>query len=248
MQQLLYGELVPWYRLLDPAEDHRDEARAYQEALERGAAVSAPRTLLELGAGAGHNAFHLKRRFACTLTDISAPMQQLSRELNPDCEHLPGDMRTLRLHRSFDAVLVHDAVMYMTSLEDLRAAAQTAFLHTRPGGAAVFAPDYVSESFRETSMLISGDEGDRGRSLRCLAWSWDPDPGDHTFVTEYAYLLRDGTAIKAVHDRHVEGLFSRDTWFGVLGQAGYQVELTDRPLDEEGEIDQVFLCRRPAEK
>ena len=50
-------------------------------------------------------------------------------------------MRTLRLQRQFDAVLVHDAVAYMTTRADLAAlVAATAFAHTRPGGAALFAP------------------------------------------------------------------------------------------------------------
>src|SRR5438045_1944384 len=100
---LLYGELTPWYRLVDPPEDHREEAGSYQAALERGI-VGRAETLLELGAGAGHNALHLKRRFRCTLTDISPEMQALSRELDPECEHLLGDMRSLRLDRTFDAV------------------------------------------------------------------------------------------------------------------------------------------------
>ena len=30
MRQLLYGELAPWYRLLDPPEDHADEVAAYE--------------------------------------------------------------------------------------------------------------------------------------------------------------------------------------------------------------------------
>ena len=46
-------------------------------------------------------------------------------------------MRTLRLGRTLDAVLVHDAVTYLTTDEDLRAAMETAFAHLRPGGAAV---------------------------------------------------------------------------------------------------------------
>src|SRR5690606_26365258 len=139
---LLYRELVPWYLLLDPTEDHQDEVASYQAALERHIAPG-PATLLELGAGAGNHAFHLKRRFTCTLSDPSDSMQGLSRELNPDCEHVLGDMRSLRLGRTFDAILVHDAVMYMTSEKDLTAAAHTAFVHTRPGGAAIFAPDCV---------------------------------------------------------------------------------------------------------
>src|SRR4051794_21752206 len=111
MQRLLYRDLVPWYRLLDPVADHAEEAAAYAAALAS-AGAPAGGTLLELGAGAGGNASFIKRQFRCTLTDISPEMQALSRALNPECEHLAGDMRTLRLGRGFDAVLVHDAVCY----------------------------------------------------------------------------------------------------------------------------------------
>lgn len=241
MQPLLYRELVPWYRLVDPPQDHRDEAASYQAALER-AASPRPRTLLELGAGAGHNAFHLKRRFLCTLTDPSEEMQALSRELNPECEHLAGDMRTLRLDRTFDAVLVHDAVMYMTTEDDLLSAACTAFAHTRPGGAAVFAPDCVRETFPESIDVLAGEEG--ARALRGLEWMWDPDPADDTFVVDYAFLLREGAGVKAVHDRHIEGHFTTATWQRVLASVGYGVEMFERPLDD-GEVDEVFLCRKP---
>jgi hypothetical protein len=54
-------------------------------------------------------------------------MRAMSRALNPDCEHLDGDMRSVRLARSFDAVFVHDAVCYMTTESDLRMAIETAF-------------------------------------------------------------------------------------------------------------------------
>ena len=72
-------------------------------------------TLLELGSGGGNNASHLKHRFECTLTDLSPEMLALSRTLNPECEHIEGDMRTLRLERTFDAVFVHDAIAYITT-------------------------------------------------------------------------------------------------------------------------------------
>jgi trans-aconitate methyltransferase len=221
MKCLLYDELV--------------------QALER-AVLPRAETLLELGAGAGHNALHLKRRFRCTLTDVSAPMLALSRELNPECEHVVADMRALRLGRTFDAVLVHDAVVYMASEADLRAAAETAFEHTRPGGAAIFAPDCVRERFAEHTELYQGSAG--SRQLRAIEWSWDPDPGDDTYAVEYALLLRDGGEVRAFHDRHVEGLFSTATWRRILAEVGYRVEAIDRPIGE-GEVDQVFLCLRP---
>ncbi|MEA2702730.1 MAG: hypothetical protein QOD63_675, partial [Actinomycetota bacterium] len=68
--------------------------------------------MLELGSGGGHNAVHLVADFAMTLVDLSDQMLDVSRRLNPGCEHVVGDMRTVRLGRSFDAVFVHDAVDY----------------------------------------------------------------------------------------------------------------------------------------
>jgi SAM-dependent methyltransferase len=236
---LLYTDLVPWYRIVDPAEDHRDEAASYQKALESAVSPS-PMTLLELGAGAGNNAFHLKRRFECTLTDVSEAMLALSRELNPECEHRLGDMRSLRLGRTFDAVLVHDAVMYMTTEEDLLAVARTAFAHTRPGGAAVFAPDYFRETFSDATDLIEGEDGTR--AVRGIEWAWDPDPSDDTYTVEYSFLLRDGAKMESVHDRHIEGLFAKATWVRILENVGYRVEMVER--NDEGNVDEVFLCTR----
>ena len=243
MRPLLYSDLTAWYRLIDPPADHAEEAAAFEAALV-GAIEGPAGTMLELGSGAGHNASHLKRRFRCTLADLSEPMLALSRELNPECGHHLGDMRSLRLQRTFDAVLVHDAIVYMTSAEDLHAALTTAFVHTRPGGAAIIAPDHLLETFRESTAFIEGD--DATRSLRCLEWTWDPDPADSSCTVDYALLLRDGSRVQAVHDRHVEGLFSEDTWRRVLQAAGFEVGTMARPIGD-GATDRVFLCRRPAE-
>jgi trans-aconitate methyltransferase len=237
----LYDDLTPWYRLIDPPADHLGEATVYARALA-GAVIGRAETLLELGAGAGHNALFMKRQFQCTLTDISPKMQALSRELNPDCEHLHGDMRSLRLGREFDAVFVHDGVCYMKTVEELAQVAATAYIHTRPGGAALFAPDYVRERFAETSTLLTADDG--ARSMRGVEWAWDPDPADTHYVVEYTFLLRDGDEVGAAHDHHEEGLFSIAEWISTLERAGYKVALVERPLDEDGQTDRVFLCRR----
>lgn len=236
----LYSDLTSWYRLVDPVADHADEAASYQAGFDR-VLGARPAALLELGAGAGHNAFFLKRRYHCTLTDISPHMQALSREINPECEHIAGDMRSLRLERAFDAVFVHDAVMYLTTEEELAAAARTAFIHTAPGGAAIFAPDFVKEALREMTELLEGTAGNR--TLRGLAWTWDPDPGDTTYIVDYTYLLREGTNVDAVYDRHIEGIFPRATWRRILEGAGFEVETISRPVEDDV-TDEIFLCRR----
>ena len=122
---------------------------------------------------------------------------------------------------------------------------QTAFVHTRPGGAAVFAPDCVAETFSESSRVEGKDDPDGRRAVRFIEWSWDPDPSDSTYTVEYGFLLRDGDRVEMVHDRHVEGVFSRATWRRILGAAGFEVETFARPIGD-GIFDEVFCCRRPA--
>jgi SAM-dependent methyltransferase len=242
MTNALYSELTPWYHLVDPAADHADEAACYEAAFLRG--IDGPaRTLLDLGSGAGNNASHLKRRFACTLADLSPAMLDLSRARNPECEHVHGDLRALRLGRTFDAVLVHDAVSYMTSEADLRAAIATAWIHTRPGGATIVTADVLADSFVERTDPLEGDDGTR--ALRGVMWQWDPDPGDTTYQVDFAMLLRHGAEMRVVHDSHVEGLFPRATWIRLLTEAGFAVESVPRPIDEH-ETDDIFLCRRPS--
>jgi SAM-dependent methyltransferase len=236
----IYDDLVSWYPLLDPVGEHAAEVGTFVAAFDR-AIVGPGDTMLELGSGAGNNAFHAKGRFACTLADPSEPMLALSRGMNPECEHIAGDMRSLRIGRTFDAVLIHDAVVYMTTERELREAIATAFAHTRPGGAAVFATDCFTETLVEETVLIEGADG--ARSMRCLEWSWDPDPSDTTYQVDYAFLLRDGDGVRAVHDRHVEGLFPKATWLQLLRDAGFAPEVVERPIGG-GAFDEIFLCRR----
>lgn len=241
MRQLLYGDLTSWYRLVDPPADHLEEALCFTAAFDR-AVTPRARTLLELGAGAGHNALHLKARFACTLVDLSPQMSALSRELNPECEHIVADMRTLRLEQQFDVVLVHDAIVYMTSEADLFSAIRTAYDHTRPGGAVIIASDGYKDTFEENTE--TQHESDGSRSAVLTMWDWDPDPEDDTFNTEYVLLMRDGDRVEAAHETHVQGLFSLAVWRRLLAQAGFTVELIARPLGD-GLSDEVFLCKKP---
>src|SRR6266487_5485967 len=119
----LYHELAQWWTLISPPGQYADDAAAVAAVL--GSADIAVREVLDLGSGGGHVAAHIKDRFDLTLVDISADMLAVSRRLNPECRHLRGDMRTARLPRAFDAVLVHDAVDYITGRRDLARVIET---------------------------------------------------------------------------------------------------------------------------
>lgn len=243
----LYEELADWWPLMSAPCDYAEEAAFYFAAMS-GAAATPIETMIELGSGGGNNALHMKGLVkTLVLTDVSTGMLAHSRMLNPECEHHLGDMRTLRLDRQFDAVFVHDAVMYMTSEGDLARAIATAAAHCRPGGVALFAPDHVRETFKPGTEC-GGHDGDR-RAMRYLEWSWDPDPADTTAITDYTYALRDADgSVRVVHDRHVEGLFARDTWLTLLHNAGFTARVV--PFDHselEPGAYEVFVGVKRAE-
>lgn len=216
----LYRELADWYPLLTPVGDYAEEAAFYRRLFEQHC-QRPPRTLLDLGSGGGHNAAHLKATLSCTLVDLAPAMLALSRRLNPECEHVQGDLRSIRLRRVFDCVLLHDAVSYMGSRADLASAIGTAFEHTAPGGVAMFQPDFVAETFEPGTETGGSDAGSRG--LRYLEWRWVPGPSDETYVTDMAYLLRhESGAVEVIHDRHVMGLFSRAVWLERIAAAGFE--------------------------
>lgn len=234
----MYTHLAVWWPLISPVEDYADEFEFFRPLLA--SAASRPDSaLLELGSGGGSNAYYFKQIFSrVTLTDLSEHMLAVSRALNPACEHIQGDMRTLRLDRTFDAVFVHDAIDYMTTVEDLQRAITTAFIHCKPGGIALFVPDHVRETFRE-STDEGGADGD-GRSLRYLEWTFDPDASDTTCTTDYVYLLREGNQpVTVEHDHHLFGLFSRAVWLECLGTTGFRVKIIPDPFGRE-----VFVAHK----
>ena len=242
MSHRFYGDLAVWWPLVSPAEEYEEEA-AFAASVLRSAAPSL-REVLELGSGGGHNAVHLTRHFSMTLVDLSAEMLDVSRRLNPDCEHHEGDMRTVRMGREFDAVFLHDAVDYMTTEADLRQAIETAFVHCRPGGAAVFVPDRVTAAFEEDTDH-GGSDGADGRGVRYLEWTWDPDPSDTWTVTEYVFVLRspEGT-VETVHETHRLGLFPRTDWLRLLTEAGFDAEVVTEVTTEDRTPRDFFVGRR----
>ena len=242
VSERMYSDLAEWWPLISTPADYAEEAA---EAARHLRSASIPvHDVLELGSGGGNNASHLRRHFTLTLVDLSEDMLAVSRRLNPACEHVAGDMRDVRLGRTFDAVFVHDAVDYMLTEEDLRAAMVTAFEHCRPGGLALFIPDDTAESFVPDTDH-GGHDGDDGRAARYLEWSWDPDPADTWTITHYVLVLRgaDGR-VETIDDTHRLGLFGRDVWLRLLGDVGFGAEAVIEETTEDRRPRELFIGRR----
>jgi len=238
----LYTDLSSWWQLLSEPLHYAEEAEFYRRLIVSKSTIPV-RTVLELGSGGGNNASHLKAHFSMTLVDRAPGMLTVSRGLNPECEHIQGDMRSVRLGRLFDAVFVHDAVSYITALDDLRKTFETVFVHCKRGGVALFHPDFTRENIQPHTDHGGPDKGERG--LRYLNWVYDPDPKDTTYVMDMVYLLKDGGSTRSVHDRHIMGLFGQDEWLELMGKVGFKPEAVPFVHSEVKFQTTVFVGVKP---
>ena len=236
---LLYNELAYLWPAISPPEDYALEAVHWRQALQSRLGPGRHR-LLELGVGGGHNLSHLTAEFDAVAVDISPRMLELSRRLNPTVEHHLGDMRTFHLPgRTFDAVLIHDAICYMLTEDDLRAAFATARTHLRPGGLLLVAPDLVRDTFRPGMKLRWSTQRD-GVEIVTEETVYDHDPEDTVVESHFTYTIDENGARRVERDIHVTGIFFIATWMSLLEETGFTAERIPLPGDGDGCGEHLF--------
>ena len=236
----LYTDLATWWPLFSAPGDYAEEGAWIIDALDQ-ALGRRPASILELGSGGGNTASHLSRHARMTLVDLNEEMLGVSRRLNPNAEHCRGDMRDVRLEKTFEAVLIHDAIMYMTTGPDLEAALTTARAHLSSDGAAIVVPDHIAETFEESFESGGHDANDgSSRGVRYLEWTHAPDAGTTTFDVDYAILLREADgSVEVHHDRHTHGLFARAAWLEAFARARFAPPI----IRVDPWMREVFLAR-----
>jgi len=230
--------------IISPPDDYVKEAERARSIIRDRALINV-RTLLDLGCGAGHIDNTLKRYFEVTGADISSEMLGLAKSLNPEVTYMLGDMRTVKLEKTFDAVAVFDSIAYMLNAEDLRAAFETAFHHLKPGGVFYTYVEESLESFRQGKTRISNHSRD-DVEITFIENLYDPDPEDTTYEVTFVYLIRRRGRLDIETDRHLSGIFSMRTWLDSLRDVGFEVRmLNSKPSDSEAETIPELIGVRP---
>ncbi len=228
----LYDDLAYLWPTISPPEHYADEAPHWRNQLLSRLAPGA-RRVLDIGSGGGHHLSHLTDLFEVTAVDLSERMLANSRRLNPNIAHAIGDMRSVRLNRVFDAVLIHDAIAYMTTEDDLSAAFTTARAHLEPGGVFITAPDHYADTFR--SPYISHETNRRDDTeVTLIEYSSQSLSEPSLLETVFMFVVTEGGERRIELDRHTTGLFPRDTWRSLIEGAGFRVERIDYPVNEDG--------------
>ncbi len=239
-QRRLYADLAWTWPIISAPDHYIDEAQGFIDTIRRFSRIGV-RTLLDLGCGGGHVDRTLKKHVDVTGVDTSEAMLSLARRLNPDVTYCLGDMRTVRLGRTFDAVIAADSIDYMLDEEDLYAAFVTAFEHLEPGGVFCTYAEVTRENWQQNA--VASSVGAQGRTeIAFIENRYDPDPTDSTYESTFLYLIRQGGQLTIETDRHLSGIFALDTWRRLLHRAGFAIDETVLP----GERIPMFACLRPS--
>ncbi|MCH2511694.1 MAG: class I SAM-dependent methyltransferase [Dehalococcoidia bacterium] len=225
--------------IISPPEEYGSEAAFFGDVIREELGPGRHK-LLELGVGGGHNLSHLTDDFDCTAVDLSPAMLALSKGLNPGVEHHVGDMRNIRLERTFDTVLVHDSASYLLTEQDLTETFATAAAHLRPGGVLMVAPDWFQETFPD-GWVYNWDRQQGDIEVNIQEVMVDPDPSDTQVESTYTYTIKKAGVTTVEVDTHITGLFSIQTWSDLMGQAGFRVEVRTLPPNEGGYGSWLFI-------
>ena len=224
----LYGDLAYLWPLMSPPEEYVDEAPHWRNQLLTRLGPDS-RRVLELGTGGGHFISQLTDLFQVTAVDLSEAMLENARRLNPGVEHIVGDMRNARLGRTFDAVLIHDAIAYITTEDDLTATFDTARAHLEPGGVFITMPDHYID--RPVWPYI-GHRTHRqdDRELTYIEYSAPDVDNPALLQTSFLFVITENGERRMELDHHTTGLFPVETWRRLMEEAGFRVERLDYPV------------------
>ena len=217
----LYDDLSELWALISPPEDYPEEVAGIRE-LFRAHGLADGASVLHLGSGGGSVDFHLKENYRVTGLDISRTMLEYARGVNPEVEYVEGDMRTARLGRTFDGVLVHDAIAYVMTIEEVEQVYRTAAAHLAAGGVMVCPPEQVRNLLRPKRPSVTTREV-AVKHAAILEIDNDEDPADHVFEKALIFVIREAGGLRVEVDRHVMGIFELEEFLDAMRRAGLDV-------------------------
>jgi len=204
-------------------------------------------SVLDLGCGTGNHALPLAERgYSVVGVDRSEDMLQRAREkalhnrgsLSP--EFVLGDVRTIDLDRTFDAVLMMFAVLgYQPGNDDVAAALATVRRHLRSGGLFIFdvwyGPAVLHQGPSPRFKIIEVPSGELIKSSRGELLT----SRNSCLVSFHLWHIAENRLVQEVCEDHEMRYFFRPELDLFLHQAGLVLERLSGFPDLDGDADET---------
>jgi SAM-dependent methyltransferase len=227
----VFGAYSRYYNLLYKDKDYVGEAEYLHNLISMHKPGAA--SILNLGCGTGRHDLMLARMgYEVTGIDQSEEMLAIANSqlstLNPQPPLLTfqqGDIRTVRLDKTFDVVTALFHVMsYQAANDDLQAAFATARAHLKPGGIFVFDCWYGPAVLSDRPAVRVKRLEDEAIFVTRLA---EPvmHPNDNSVDVNYQVIIRDkvSSEVEEVRETHRMRYLFRPEIEHFLGEAGLHI-------------------------
>ncbi|MEM7414405.1 MAG: class I SAM-dependent methyltransferase [Gemmatimonadota bacterium] len=226
-----YSQAAEFYDLLYSAQkDYTREAELVARLI-RGRSPEAT-SVLDVGCGTGAHAFGLQALgFDVDGVDVEPKFVEIAATKCPRGRFAVGDMRTLDLDRTYDAVVcLFSAIGYAQTLDGLQRSVTAMARLVSPSGVLLidpwFSPGELTDGYIAT-LTASSEDVTVTRMSRTLIRGT-------TSILEFEYLIGSGAGIERRSETHELGLFTEDQMRAALRDAGFDVERIERALRTRG--------------
>jgi len=227
-----FDSYARYYDLLYRDKDYATEADYVAGLIRK--FYPAAHSILELGSGTGMHATLLaEKAFIVHGVELSPEMLGIAQQnvanhptLQPSNPLFSlGDIRSIRLGKSFDAVIaLFHVISYQTTNEDVIAAFQTAREHLNPGGLFIFDVWYGPAVLTQRPVVRIKRMADEKIEVTRLA---EPmlHPNENLVDVNYHVFVRERAtgAVKELKETHVMRYFFRPEIEIIASQSGFSV-------------------------
>ncbi len=248
----VFNEYARYYDLLYRDKDYSGEADYIQRLIRSYHAETA--TVLNLGCGSGrHDLYLADKGYAITGVDLSEEMLAIARNSttgNNSPDYLHGDVRSVRLDKSFDAVIsLFHVISYQQTNEDLKAAFITACCHLKPGGVFIFDCWYGPAVLTNRPAIRIKEMEDDSITVTRIAQP-DMHPNGNAVDVNYLVFIRDKQSgnVHEIRETHRMRYLFLPEIQQLLTDSGFELLtseewLTGNHLDFNS-WSAVFICRK----
>jgi SAM-dependent methyltransferase len=187
-------------------------------------ACPSAQTLLDVACGTGAHLVEMQRWYAVEGVDVSPAMLEVARARLPGIPLHEGDMRTLDLGKTFDAVTcLFSSIGYMTDPAEMRSAIARLAAHVAPGGVLIIdgwvRPEQWRDNFRPDSPDFASDDEETVVRL-----SYSRREGNITELEMHHLVQTDG-GVEYFMEAHRLRLTATDEYVSAVENAGLKAQV-----------------------
>lgn len=222
MRESLFKQLARYYDKIYRWKDYKKDVDFLEKVFRKHGLKG--RDILDVACGTGaHAALLVKSGHNVVGIDLNEEMLEIARRKVRNAIFVKGDMRDLKLDRTFDAVIcMFSSITYNQTLSELRKTLSGFHKHLKAKGIVVFDTHFLRENFVHGHRGMTGYDDDE---LTIARFSFSEKLGRKGRYT-FSYLIREGNDFNYLKgDVHEIGLFSLSEIIRVMREAGFTAEV-----------------------